>query len=98
MAPFGRVTPEGAGAAAGAAGAAGAGLGGAAGLGAGAVDMPPAAALVAGVAWYRAGLPDSSSASPRSARVFRALPTAPALRSSALAIVPGVHAPGCSSR
>jgi len=95
MAPFGRVTPEGAGAAA---GAAGAGLGGAAGLGAGAVDMPPAAALVAGVAWYRVGLPDSSSASPRSARVLRALPTAPALRSSALAIVPGVWGPGFSSR
>ena len=81
-----------------AAGAAGAGLGGAAGLGAGAVDMPPAAALVAGVAWYRAGLPDSSSASPRSARVFRALPTAPAQRSSALAMVPGVWGPGFSSR
>ena len=54
MAPLGRVTPEGGGAGEAAGGAvdgAGAGLGVAVGLGAGAVEMPPAAALVAVVAW-----------------------------------------------
>ena len=60
--------------------------------------MAAAAAAVAEFAWYRIGLPGTRSASPRSVRVVSALPTAPADRSRALAISPGLQGPGWSVR